>query len=71
MRKIPRVAHTLEFKLEAARRVPASEAAKRLAREIGVAEQTLRNWCKMQVAGKLRSAEKGKSITPSMTTQWK
>jgi transposase-like protein len=35
-----------------------------LARQIGVAEQKLRNWCKAQAAGKLASAEKGKPITP-------
>jgi transposase len=33
-------------------------------REVGVAEQTLRNWCKAQAAGKLGGAEKGKPITP-------
>jgi transposase len=64
MRKIPRVAYTLEFKLEAIHRVRAGEGTRRVGREIGVAEQTLRNWCKAQAAGKLGSAEKGKPITP-------
>lgn len=64
MRKIPRVAYTLEFKLEAVRRVRGGEAARRVARELGVAEQTLRNWAKAQAAGQLGVAEKGKPITP-------
>ena len=64
MRKIPRVEYTLEFKLEAVRRVRAGEAGRRVAREIGIAEQTLRNWVKAQAAGKLGNAEKGKPVTP-------
>jgi transposase len=64
MRRIPRVTHTLEYKLEAVRRIRSGEATRAVAREIGVAEQTLRNWCKAQAAVKLGSAEKGKLITP-------
>jgi transposase len=64
MRKIPRVAYTLEFKLEAVRRVRGGESGRRVARELGVAEQTLRNWSKEEAAGKLGSAEKGKPVTP-------
>jgi transposase len=64
MKKIPRVAYTLEFKLEALRRVRGGEAVRRVAREIGVPEQSIRNWVKAQAEGKLGSAEKGKPITP-------
>jgi transposase len=64
MRKIPRVTYTLEFKLEAVRRVRSGEAMRRVAKELGVAEQTLRNWCKEQASGKLGGAEKGKPVTP-------
>lgn len=64
MKKIPRVAYTLEFKLEALRRVRGGEAVRRVAREIGVPEQTIRNWFKAQADGKLGSAPNGKPITP-------
>jgi len=64
MKKIPRVAYTLEFKLEAMRRVRSGEAVRRVAREIGVPEQTIRNWFKAQAAGKLGDAPNGKPITP-------
>lgn len=64
MKKFPKAVYTLEFKLEAVRRVRGGEAAKRVAREIGVAEQTLRNWCKADTAGKLGGAQDGKPVTP-------
>jgi transposase len=64
MRRIPKVAYTLEFKLEALRRVRGGEAVRKVAREIGVPEQSLRNWVKAQAAGTLGGAEKGKPITP-------
>ena len=40
MKKIPRVAYTLEFKLEALRRVRGGEAVRKVARELGVPERT-------------------------------
>jgi transposase len=64
MKKIPRVAYTLEFKLEALRRVRGGEAVRAVAREIGVPEQTIRNWFKAQADGMLGSAPNGKPITP-------
>ena len=64
MKKVPKVAYTLEFKLEALRRVRGGEAVRRIAREIGIPEQSIRNWLKAQAAGKLGSVEKGKPITP-------
>lgn len=64
MNGVPRVAYTLEFKLEALRRVRGGEPIRKVAREIGVPEQSVRNWAKAQVAGKLGSVEKGKPITP-------
>ncbi len=53
MKRIPKVAYTLEFKLEALRRVRSGEAVRRVGREIGVPEQSIRNWLKAQAAGKL------------------
>ena len=64
MEKVPKVAYTLEFKLEALRRVRGGEAVRKVAREVGVPEQSIRNWVKAQAQGKLGNAEKGKPITP-------
>jgi len=64
MKKIPNAAYTLEFKLEALRRVRSGEAVRRVAREIGVPEQSIRNWVKAQAEGKLGDVVKGKPITP-------
>jgi transposase len=64
MKKIPNAAYTLEFKLEALRRVRGGEPVRKIAREIGVPEQSIRNWVKAQAEGKLGSVEKGKPITP-------
>ena len=63
MKRIPRVAYTLEFKLGALRRVRGGEPVRRVAREIGVPEQSIRNWVKAQAEGKLGTAENGKPIT--------
>ena len=64
MKRIPKVAYTLEFKLEALRRVRGGEAVRKVAREIGVPEQSIRNWVKAQAEGRLGTAENGKPITP-------
>ena len=64
MKKIPRVRYTLKFKLEALRRVRGGEAVLGVARELGVPEQTIRNWIKAKTEGKLGTAAKGKPITP-------
>jgi transposase len=64
MKRIPKVAYTLEFKVEALRRVRGGEAVRRVAREIGVPEQSIRNWVKAQANGKLGDVVKGKPITP-------
>ena len=63
MKKVPKVAYTLEFKLEALRRVRSGEAVRKIAREIGVPEQSIRNWVKAQAEGKLGNTD-GKRITP-------
>jgi len=63
MKRVPKVAYTLEFKLEALRRVRSGEAVRKVAREIGVPEQSIRNWVKAQAEGKLGNVD-GKRITP-------
>ena len=64
MKRIPKAAYTLEFKLEALRRLRGGEPLRRVAREIGVPEQSIRNWVKAQANGKLGDVVKGKPITP-------
>ena len=64
MKRIPKVAYTLEFRLEALRRVRGGEPVRGVAREIGVPEQSIRNCVKAQAEGKLGSAEKVKPIKP-------
>jgi transposase len=63
MKRIPKVAYTLEFKLGALRRLRGGEAVRQVRREVGVPERSIRNWVKAQAAGKLGSAEKGRPIT--------
>lgn len=63
MKRIPKVAYTLEFKLEALRRVRGGEAVRKVAREIGIPEQSIRNWVKAQAEGRLGGVASGKPIT--------
>ena len=64
MKRVPKVAYTLEFKLEALRRVRSGEAVRQVAREIGIPEQSIRNWVKARASGKLGTVENGKPVTP-------
>ena len=63
MKRVPKVAYT-QFKLEALRRVRSGEAVRQVAREIGIPEQSIRNWVKAQANGKLGTVENGKPVTP-------
>ena len=56
MKKIPRQAYTVEFKLLAVKRVADGQSIPALANELGMSDQTLRNWVKAQEAGKLNGA---------------
>jgi len=60
--KIPKQAYTLEFKELAVRRVKDGQALSAVAKELGLVEQTLRNWAKAAAAGKRAGA--GKAVTP-------
>jgi transposase len=62
MFKIPKQAYTAEFKELSAKRVRSGEALAKVARELGLVEQTLRNWVKAADKGKLNPG--GKSVTP-------
>ena len=53
-----RARYTLEFKQEAVRLVEGGQSIAAAARTLGVVEQTLFNWVKVQRAGKLTGADR-------------
>jgi transposase len=53
MEKIPKQEYTAEFKELAVKRVKAGQGLGAVARELGLAQQTLRNWARAAEAGKL------------------
>ena len=61
MKKLPKQEFTAEFKELAVKRASAQGIAK-AARELGVIDQTLRNWVKEAKAGKLNAG--GNDVTP-------
>lgn len=63
MFKIPKQEYTAEFKELAVKRVRSGEALSRVARELGLVEQTLRNWVKAAKNGKLNPPG-SKAVTP-------
>ena len=63
MFKIPKQEFTAEFKKLAVKRVQAGESVGSVARDLGLVEQTLRNWVKAAKAGKLQ-APGTKAVTP-------
>lgn len=63
MFKIPKQANTDEFKAQVVKRVTAVGSMSRVAEDLGLVEQTLRNWVKAAKAGKLNSVGL-KAITP-------
>ena len=63
MFKIPKVECTAEFKELAAKRVMDGQRVGTVAKELGLNEQTLRNWVKAAKAGKLNPVGT-KKVTP-------
>lgn len=62
MYKIPRQNYTVEFRQEAVRQVEVEgKSPAQVARDLGIAEQTLSNWRKAAKSGKLAA---GKPVTP-------
>jgi len=59
MRNGKRGRYTLEFKLEAVRLVESGQNIAGAARSLGVVEQTLSNWVKLNRAGKLKEVSDG------------
>ena len=56
MKKLPKQAYTVEFKLLAVKRLTDGQSIPALANELGMSDQTLRNWVKAKEAGKLNGA---------------
>ena len=56
MKKIVRARYTLEYKQEAVRLVDGGRAIRAVARDLGIADQTVHNWVKAQAAGRLGEA---------------
>jgi transposase len=64
MKKVPKQAYTVEFKELAVKRVVADgQAIPATAKELGLSDQTLRNWVKAAASGKLKGAD-SKVVTP-------
>ncbi len=63
MKKIPKQEYTAEFKSLAVKRVKDGLTVGAAARELGLIEQTLRNWVKAAAAGTLNGAGV-KPVTP-------
>jgi len=60
--KIPKQAYTIEFKELAVRRVKDGQSVSKVCRELGLSDQTLRNWVKAAAEGNLNGA--GRMVTP-------
>ena len=56
MKKIPKQAYTIEFKELAVKRVTDGESIAVVVKELGLSDQTLRNWIKASAQGKLQGA---------------
>jgi transposase len=63
MFKIPKQEYTVQFKELAVKRVKSGQGIGAVAKELGLVEQTLRNWVKAAKAGKL-NAPGAKAVTP-------
>ncbi len=63
MFKIPKQEYTPEFKEGAVQRVTSGQGIPAVAKDLGLIEQTLRNWVKAAKAGKLNPAG-AKTVTP-------
>lgn len=61
--KIPKQAYTTEFKELAAKRVKDGQSVSVVVKELGLSDQTLRNWVKASAAGKFKGAG-SRAVTP-------
>jgi len=63
MFKVPKQSYTAEFKVAAVQRVKEGSGFAMVARELGMSEQTLRNWVKAEASGQLNGVG-AKPVTP-------
>ena len=63
MFKIPKQEYTAEFKELAVKRVKSGQGIGAVAKELGLVEQTLRNWVKA-AQGRQAASAGGKAVTP-------
>lgn len=63
MKKIPKQAYTTEFKELAVKRAADVQSIPAAAKELGLSDQTLRNWIKASAEGKLNGVG-SKVVTP-------
>jgi transposase len=56
MKKIPKQEYTAEFKEQSVKHVKAGKSIGAVAKELGLIDQTLRNWVKAAEVGKLTGA---------------
>ncbi len=61
--KIPKQAYTIEFKELAVKRIKDGQSISVVCKELGLGDQTLRNWVKASAEGKLCGAG-GRVVTP-------
>jgi len=61
--KIPKQAYTIEFKELTVKRIEDGQSVSRVCKELGLSDQTVRNWVKAAAEGKLNGAG-GKVVTP-------
>ena len=54
--KIPKKAYTIEFKELAVKRIKAGQSVSTVCKELGLSDQTVRNWVKAAAEGKLSGA---------------
>ena len=61
--KIPKQAYTIEFKELAVKRIKGGQSVSRVCKELGLSDQTLRNWVKAAAEGKFAGAG-GRTVSP-------
>ena len=61
--KIPKQAYTTEFKELAVKRIKDGQSVSTVCKELGLGDQTVRNWIKAAAEGKLNGAG-GRIVTP-------
>ena len=61
--KIPKQAYTIEFKELAVKRIKDGQSVSTVCKELGLSDQTVRNWVKAAAEGKLNGSG-GRVVTP-------